>query len=52
LWRADASRSDTGVHCGLGLALVDQLIKGLGGTIRCQVEKDEIFVVRLVIPAG
>jgi len=29
-WRADAARSDAGLHCGLGLALVASLCKHLG----------------------
>jgi signal transduction histidine kinase len=28
-WRADSSRSDAGIHCGLGLALVQRIVKAL-----------------------
>ena len=33
-WRADASRSETGIHCGLGLALAGKIIRSLGGSIQ------------------
>lgn len=50
-WRADTSRTDTGVHFGLGLALVDRLITALGGTVACDVTQENVFVVRLELSA-
>jgi len=48
-WRGDAARSNTGIHCGLGLALVQRAIAGLGGTVSATVV-DDTFTVRLTLP--
>jgi signal transduction histidine kinase len=48
-WRADSSRPDTGVHCGLGLALVQRTITALRGSASAEVH-DRIFTVRLTLP--
>ncbi len=50
-WRGDSSRKDAGVHCGLGLALVDRIIKALGGGITAEVENTGTFKIRLTLPA-
>jgi two-component system, OmpR family, heavy metal sensor histidine kinase CusS len=47
-WRADASRSDTGVHCGLGLALVEKIIRSLGGSIQVT-SQGGIFLATLIL---
>lgn len=49
-WRADPSRKDAGVHCGLGLALVQRIVKALGGTTSVDVQPGGIFMVRLTVP--
>ena len=49
-WRGDASRSDTGIHCGLGLALVRRATASIGGTATASVA-DGTFTVRLILPA-
>ncbi len=49
-WRGDLSRKDTGAHCGLGLALVQRIVRALGGSTSADVQADEIFSVRLVLP--
>ncbi len=49
-WRGDSSRKDAGVHCGLGLALVEKIIQGLGGSASAEVQPGGIFTVRLIIP--
>ncbi len=50
-WRGDSSRKDAGVHCGLGLALVERIIKALGGSTTAKVENEGIFKIRLTLPA-
>lgn len=51
-WRGDSSRTDTGVHCGLGLALVERVIKALGGTVAAQLQDGGIFVITLALPVS
>ncbi len=51
-WRGDSSRTDTGVHCGLGLALVQKLVAALGGCANVEVLNGGIFTLRLAIPAS
>jgi two-component system heavy metal sensor histidine kinase CusS len=48
-WRADAARSQTGVHAGLGLALVRQAVRLLGGSVGAGVAGGT-FSVRLWLP--
>jgi two-component system sensor histidine kinase QseC len=48
-WRADASRRDTGIHYGLGLALARRVVSSLGGTIRVEVDPVGVFTVRIAI---
>lgn len=48
-WRADASRSDAGTHCGLGLSLVQRVMQALGGSAAALVE-DGTFTLRLTFP--
>jgi two-component system heavy metal sensor histidine kinase CusS len=50
-WRGDSSRSDAGVHCGLGLALVQRIVKALGGTFSIQLEQGGIFTTKVTLPA-
>ena len=49
-WRADSSRSDTGAHCGLGLALVQRLVRALGGNAFAELQPGGIFIVRIILP--
>jgi two-component system heavy metal sensor histidine kinase CusS len=49
-WRADSSRTDTGTHCGLGLALVQKLTRALGGNVDAELRPGGIFVVRIILP--
>lgn len=46
-WRSDASRSDAGVHSGLGLALVRKLTQVLGGHVTAELQSEGIFTLRL-----
>jgi signal transduction histidine kinase len=49
-WRGDSSRLGTGTHCGLGLALVQRLIRALGGHTTVELQPGGIFTIRLVFP--
>jgi len=49
-WRADQSRTDAGVHCGIGLALVERIVHAFGGTVAADVDEAGTFTVRLTIP--
>lgn len=49
-WRGDSARTDTGVHCGLGLALVQKLVGALGGRTIVEIHDGEIFTLRLALP--
>jgi signal transduction histidine kinase len=49
-WRADPSRTDTGAHCGLGLAIVRRAVWSLGGTAAGSATGD-VFTIRITLPA-
>ncbi len=49
-WRADTARTNTGLHCGLGLALVQKIAKALGGSANVELHND-VFEIRLTLPA-
>ena len=49
-WRGDSSRRDVGVHCGLGLALVQRLTEALGGSVVAERRDGGVFAVRLTLP--
>jgi signal transduction histidine kinase len=49
-WRADASRSGEGAHCGLGMPLARQIVELLGGAIAVRCEREEEFVVEMLLP--
>lgn len=48
-WRGDVSRSYTGIHFGLGLAMVKQLVELLGGKIRAEVS-NSFFRICMHLP--
>jgi signal transduction histidine kinase len=48
-WRGDSSRKDAGVHCGLGLALVQRLMTALGGSATAELQAGSVFAVRIVV---
>lgn len=50
-WRGDSSRSDTGVHCGLGLSLCRKLMGLLGGTVQVLVSGGT-FTVKIGLPSA
>jgi signal transduction histidine kinase len=49
-WRGDSSRTGTGTHCGLGLALVQRLVRALGGSAVVELQPGGIFSIRLTLP--
>ena len=49
-WRWDSARADTGIHCGLGLALVQRLVRILGGSASATVDDAGVFTVRVNLP--
>lgn len=49
-WRGDAARADTGIHCGLGLALVHRAAGSVGGNVSARADGG-IFTVLLNLPA-
>lgn len=49
-WQDDLSRTDTGTHCGLGLALVQRLVRALGGNALVELQPRGIFLVRIILP--
>jgi signal transduction histidine kinase len=50
-WRGDSSRTDTGIHCGLGLALVQRAVAALGGSVCARIEGGT-FTVHLLLPSA
>ena len=49
-WRSDESRTDTGRHCGVGLAVVRKLADVLNVKVEAEVEA-QVFTIRLYLPA-
>ncbi len=51
-WRSDASRSEAGLHIGLGLPLVSRIAESLGGTATATVAAGGVFRVQVAWPSG
>jgi len=49
-WRGDCSRQGTGTHCGLGLALVQRIVKALGGSAIAELQPGGVFTIQLTFP--
>ncbi|MHC4075758.1 MAG: ATP-binding protein [Planctomycetota bacterium] len=50
-WRKDESRTDTGRHCGIGLAVVRKISDILGIEVKAELEDDGIFTIHLSLPS-
>jgi signal transduction histidine kinase len=50
-WRGDASRPETGAHCGLGLTLVQRIVTALGGNVAAERQDGGIFTLQLTLPS-
>jgi len=49
-WRGDTARTDVGVHCGLGLPLVKEVVTVLGGAVTARSLEGGEFQMTLTIP--
>ncbi len=49
-WRADSARCGTGLHCGLGLALVRRITTALNGLVEAQLAPPDILRVIVTLP--
>ena len=48
--RGDVARTSAGVHCGLGLALVQRAMLAIGGQAKAAVREGGVFVIELTFP--
>ena len=48
-WRGDSTRTETGVHCGLGLAIAQRIVRAMQGSITAGVEQGGIFIITLTL---
>lgn len=51
-WRSDDSRTGTGEHFGIGLAVVEKLAKALGISVKARSEQHGVFTISLELPPG
>ena len=51
-WRGDPARTEAGIRCGLGLALVRRAAAELGADLSVCSERGGEFRITLVLPAG
>ena len=49
-WRANIARTDTGLHCGVGLAVVKKIADVLGIKVDAEIKDDSIFSIILKLP--
>lgn len=51
-WRKQASRTDTGLHFGLGLSLVQRCVQVHGGSVQADLAEADVFTVTLSLPGN
>ena len=49
-WRGDAARTGTGLHCGLGLPLVKEIVTALDGSVAVQSTEGGEFRITISMP--
>ena len=49
-WRGDTARSEAGLHCGLGLSLVEKATRALGGAVEIHSSAGGVFSVEATLP--
>ena len=49
-WRGDTARTAAGVHCGLGLSLVQRALAALGGSVEADSSRGGRFEISVSIP--
>lgn len=49
-WRGDSARGQTGLHSGLGLALVQRAIAAVGGQVEARLSGKDRFVIEIILP--
>ncbi len=51
-WQSDAARTKNDSRCGIGLSLVQSVVLALGGDARVEIIAEQVFTIRLRLPAG
>lgn len=50
-WEKDSARSQTGLHLGLGLSLVQRYIEAMEGSIKAELDKNHRLTIKFELPA-
>ncbi len=50
-WRGDTARTNTGAHCGIGLAVVRKVADLLGVKVKAEIGREAVFSIILELPA-
>jgi signal transduction histidine kinase len=49
-WRAESSRTETGVHLGIGLSFVERIVQSLGGKADARATDAGVFTIKIALP--